>query len=85
MISKLYVDDAQSEDFIILSMTNGGKPDQNPVIGRANRTLKYQFLRFREKLPKTVNKTRDLQGIVEKIKEDFNNKSESTKKQYHSS
>ena len=51
-------------------MTEGGRPDQNPVPERSHRTLKYQFLNCR---------TRDLQFIVERIRQDINSKIEPLK------
>ena len=54
-------------------MTEGGRPDQNPVSERSHRTLKYQFLNCRDKLPAEVKYTRDLQFIIDLIKTSLNN------------
>ena len=72
--SKAYYDFIQSKPFIIGSMTDGGRPDQNAVIERFHHTNKNQFKDILESWPNTVKYTRDLQIIVDRNTRAFNDK-----------
>lgn len=77
--SRFYHDFINNRPFVIGSMSQGGKPQQNAVIERFHRSIKQQHKSILLPWPETVKTTRDFHNVVLKNITIYNNQAKPKK------